>query len=108
MGVDTQAEVVAGNEALFRRVNEAIERGVWPGEQPSAFRCECARSGCAELLSLTHEKYEAVRSNPRRFIVVPGHEDSRFEDVVERDARWAIVEKRGQAGALAEAADPRS
>jgi hypothetical protein len=57
---------VARNETLFREVNEAIERGQWPGEQdsPAAFRCECARLDCNELVSLTPREYERVRSRP--------------------------------------------
>jgi hypothetical protein len=65
---------VAGNEALFREVNEAIERGQWPGEEdsPAAFRCECARLDCNKLVSLTPREYERVRATPRRFLVIPG------------------------------------
>jgi hypothetical protein len=64
---------VAGNEALFRKVNEAIERGQWPGEEdsPAAFRCECARLDCNKLISLTPREYKRVRATPRRFLVIP-------------------------------------
>lgn len=103
-----RAEVVAGNEALFRRINEAIERGRWPGEEPGAFRCECAQRGCSELLDLGHSEYETVRANPRRFIVAAGHSDPRHENVVEARDRYLVVEKRGQAALIAEATDPRS
>jgi hypothetical protein len=107
MGATEREGIVAGNEALFRRVNEAIDRGRWPGEDASAFRCECAQSGCSELLDLGREQYEGVRAHPRRFVVAPGHEEPRFELVVERQPRHVVVEKRGQAGAIAEATDPR-
>ena len=38
---------IAGNEAVFRDVNEALQAGRWPGEEasPVAFRCECAEVG---------------------------------------------------------------
>jgi riboflavin synthase len=64
---------VAANEVRFRGVNEAIERGRWPGEEdkPVGFRCECARLGCNQVIELT------------------------------------VVEKRDQAGTVAEASDPR-
>ena len=102
-------EIVAGNEAMHRRVNEAIERGRWPGEtEPTSFRCECARRGCSRLLELSREQYEAVRSNSRRFIVVPGHEEEAVETVVETHPDYIVVEKRGQAGRLADVTDPRA
>ena len=100
---------MAGTEAAFRRVNEAIERGRWPGERGSAaFRCECANEGCTELVELTADEYERVRSNPRRFVVVPGHESPEIEDVVETHAGFLVIEKRGQAAQVAEATDPRT
>src|SRR4051794_35996897 len=99
MSDEGREQVVAGNETMYRRVNEAIERGRWPGEaRPSSFRCECARTGCSELVELTHDQYEHVRSNPRLFIVVPGHEEPAFEDVVETYEDYLVVEKRGHAG----------
>lgn len=107
---DERDEVIALNEAVHRKLNEAIERGRWPGEdQQSAFRCECARRGCARMLQLSHEEYERLRAHPRRFALAMGHEDPAVEDVVESHLpRYLVVEKRGQAGRLAEETDPRS
>jgi hypothetical protein len=101
---------VAGNEELFREVNEAIERGRWPGEEdsPAAFRCECARLDCNKLVSLTPREYERVRATPRRFVVVPGHEVKDLEKVVETGGDYVVVEKLDEAGHLAEASDPRT
>lgn len=96
------------NEALFREINEAIERGQWPGEpEPAGFRCECAQLGCTRILELTVEAYEGVRAHPRRFIVADGHEQPAVEDVVERAPGYLVVEKRDEAGEVAEATDPR-
>jgi hypothetical protein len=72
------------------------------------FRCECARLGCNVLLPLAVSDYERVRANPRRFIVVDGHEVPDVEVVVERHGDYAIVEKVEAAGEEAEARDPRS
>lgn len=100
--------IAAGTEAVHRIINEAIERGRWPGEDAHvAFRCECARAGCTQLIRMTTAEYEDVRSNSRRFVVLPGHEDGRFEDVVERHVNYVVVEKRGEAGREVEASDPR-
>jgi len=97
------------NESVFRDVNEGIERGQWPGESDAVgFRCECAQLGCNLLVNLTLVEYEGVRANPRRFLVVPGHELSSIESVVETQAGYVVVEKRDEAGEKAQAADPRS
>jgi len=100
---------VAANESAFREVNEAIERGVWPGEEDSlvAFRCECASLECDQLLELTPHEYECVRAESRRFLLVGGHELPDVETVVQSYERYVVVEKRGAAGEQAEASDPR-
>ena len=101
---------IAANEALFREVNEAIERGVWHGEEgaAAAFRCECARLDCNQLVSITPRDYEHVRAYPRRFVVLPGHEQGEVEIVVESGDDYFVVEKRLEAGRLTDASDPRS
>jgi hypothetical protein len=100
---------LARNEAVFREINEGIERGRWPGEEDSlvGFRCECARLGCNELLELTVREYESVRANGRRFIITPGHERLDVEIVVETRTGYLVVEKLDQAGEAADATDPR-
>ena len=101
---------VANNEAVFREVNEAIERGHYPGEQdsPTAYRCECASLDCNGLVSLTPREYERVRRRSRRFVLLPGHEIPAVETVVATGDGYVVVEKRDEAGRLAEASDPRS
>jgi hypothetical protein len=101
---------MAANEALFRGVNEAIERGVWHGEEQSAaaFRCECARLDCNQLVSIAPGEYVLIRAYPRRFLVLPGHENPEIESVVETHEGYVVVEKRDEAGELADASDPRS
>jgi hypothetical protein len=101
---------LAANEDVFRKVNEGIERGQWPGEPttPVSFRCECAQLGCNMLLSLTLEEYERVRSHPRRFLVLRGHELPGIERVVEVNGEYAVVEKTGDGGDEAKARDPRA
>ena len=100
---------IAANESAFRDINEAIERGQWPGESgaPVAFRCECARFGCNQMIELSVTEYQAVRRHPRRFFVTPGHELPEVETVVDRRPGYVVVEKRGAAGEAAERRDPR-
>lgn len=107
---DNVQERLGANEAVFREINEGIERGQWPGEEdtPIGFRCECARLGCNELVELSVTKYERVRSNPHRFIVLPGHERLDVETVVERHEGYLIVEKFEEAAEQARETDPRS
>jgi hypothetical protein len=108
--VDDEAQRrVAANEALLRQVNEAIERGQWPGEEKErvGFRCECAQLGCDQVVELTPREYEQVRAHPRRFVLVNGHEVPAEEVVVESGAGWVVVQKQERAGEVSEATDPR-
>jgi hypothetical protein len=46
------------------------------------FMCECGQEDCSEPLEVTHGRYEAVRGDPRRFLVLPGHKDLDIARVV--------------------------
>jgi hypothetical protein len=103
-------ERAARNEALFREVNEQVR--TLSASQPSApeallIICECSDETCTERVSLPVAVYESVRADSRRFVVVPGH-DNDFEHVVDRSDGYAIVEKEGHAGRVAEETDPRT
>jgi hypothetical protein len=106
---DELQERLSANESVFREINEGIERGQWPGEEQAlvSFRCECARLGCNDLIELSLQGYELVRANPRRFIVLPGHERPEVETVVAREPGYLVVEKLDQAAEKAEESDPR-
>lgn len=101
---------VARNESIAREVNEAIEQGRGPADvrAPVAFRCECGRLGCNKLIEVTMGDYERVRSHPRQFLIVIGHEQPEFETVVYAGENYSVVEKQDEAGREAEARDPRS
>jgi len=101
---------VARNESIARDVNEAIEHGRGPADVQSkvAFRCECGRLGCNKLVEVTMGEYERVRSHPRQFLIVHGHEQPEFETVVYAGEDFSVVEKQDEAGREAEARDPRS
>ena len=98
-------ERVGFNEATFRKVNEGIERG--SDDDRVAFRCECGRLGCNQLIELSLADYEAVRAHPRRFFLLATHELLEVERVVERHDDYHVVEKLGEAGDIAERTDPR-
>jgi hypothetical protein len=109
---EAQQERLARNEALFREVNERIreagERFRDPPAQEYEFFCECPDTSCVERVALTLAEYEAIRQDPRRFLVAPGHEVPEIEHVVAQEEPATIVEKDGPAGAMAELLDPRA
>lgn len=100
-------ERAARNEALFREVNEQIRDldSRFGSGGASIFVCECADDGCAARLSIPRAAYAAVRANPRRFVVAPGHENLDLETVVERPDGYFVVEKYGTPGRIAERLD---
>ena len=103
----TVGERVGHNESVLREINERIESGRWRGEEPGAFRCECASLRCTELVELTLAEYEEIRSHSRWFLLSPGHELEGQERVIRRADGHIVVEKIGDAGKQAAAEDPR-
>ncbi len=99
------------NEALFREVNEEIQ-GInrsFRGVDTMGVLCECGSPTCADQLEIGIADYQRVRSDSRLFIIVPGHEIPEFETVIERTARYSVVQKHaGVASDVAEETDPRS
>jgi hypothetical protein len=98
----------ARNEALFREVNENIadlEERHGTSTSQAVFICECASDECTDQLPVDIETYRRVRENPRRFVIVPGHDDVAVERVVEEHPGYAIVEKTGAAGDVAAHSD---
>lgn len=108
--MDLTEERAGRNEALFREVNEQVRRLNERSDQTTEsadFVCECSLDTCAERVQVPLRSYEAVRAHPRRFIVLPGH-DNDFEHIVERSDGYCVVEKEGVAAQIAERNDPRS
>jgi hypothetical protein len=104
---------IAENEARFRDANEHIEKAVLRLEADAAtlpFVCECGRPDCLETMRLTIDEYEQARDNPRCFICSPGHEivGANLGRVLRETTKFVIVEKIGDAGAVAAQRDPRS
>jgi hypothetical protein len=110
MPLDWRRERIAKNEASFREINERLEQGLHElrdGPDLVEFVCECGEPSCAGLVRLTLDEYEAVRSDPRRFAVLPGHLFPDAERSVRRTDRFEVVEKIGEAVRIAERTDPR-
>ena len=95
---------VGENEAMWRQINELAppEEGVM-----NLVFCECGLVTCTERISVTADEYEQVRRTATAFIVAPGHELPEVEHVVESNERFRVVEKEGEAAAVAVRTDPR-
>jgi hypothetical protein len=101
----------ARTQSLYRDVNEQIRQAqarMGPGGDEYEVICECCVDGCADRLRLTPAEYELVRAGPNRFVVAPGHVNLDIEQVVERNARFEVVEKLGAGAAFAARNDPRA
>jgi hypothetical protein len=96
----------AENQSLFREVNERIEE-LRPPSTFVEFVCECSTDPCNEMVELTQQEYAALRSDPNRFAVSPGHVVPEAENVVDRTDRYEIVAKLGAGVPVAERLDPR-
>lgn len=97
---------VARNQALLREVNERIAE-VSEAVGEVEFICECADLSCQALLDMSMVEYEAIRSSPVRFPVLPGHVVPDVERVVEERGSYAVVEKIGKAAEVSAKLDPR-
>ena len=97
---DYTKQRLAANESLFRDLNEHI-KGVADDlgglDHPYAFVCECSHARCSARITATLREYESVRLQSDRFLVVGGHEIPEIERVVDRNSRFATVEKLGEA-----------
>ncbi len=102
------------NESRYRNLNERMEphnaAHVWVDPPMPDWVCECASTECMKPVRLTFAEYEAVRAEPTRFFVLPDEEHLSLavERVVERNERYWVVEKIGEAAEVSEQLDPRS
>ena len=106
--LDLTRKRIGENQSRFRDENERIEataeRLAIPGHVP--FICECPDPACTEIVRLTLDEYEDVRSEPRRFFAMPGHQGASLQlgaAIVVADCdSYVVVEKIGVAGEVAE------
>jgi len=101
----------ARNEDRFRRLNERLHALSEHAQREQLamaterFVCECAQGNCTTVVELTTDEYESVRATPTRFLVCPdaAHTSPDLEEIVERQDRYWVVQKMGEAGIEAEA-----
>jgi hypothetical protein len=113
--VSVSEERIARNEALFREFNERVEDVAETFDLRDegdslriGFVCECGNLDCLERLDLTRAAYEEVRSDAKRFVVAPGHEDMKIARVLAHEEGYLVVEKIDEAAEVAIEHDPRS
>jgi hypothetical protein len=109
--VDERQRRIGKNEALFREVNERIERvteSLQLTTERIAILCECADGSCTERIEVSLPEYERVRQDSTLFFVSIGHEKPDVESVVEQNEEYDVVRKKeGPAAELARELDPR-
>ena len=105
-------EVIARNDATFRAANERIRDVAEEQEMTELvpFICECAAEECTEIVRLSLDEYAAVRKEPTHFVNALGHHVAArgAAEIVDENDRYAVVQKVGRAGEVAEDLDPRS
>jgi hypothetical protein len=105
--VSLSDERLAKNEIHFREVNERLDDMATSWSKTTDYLCECSETSCVEIVALTNDEYERVRSRATVFVVVPGHERPEIEKVVEANEGFMLVEKVVAVEEIIEA-DPRS
>lgn len=100
------------NEAAFREINERMAGlNATFAEFTDRFSivCECDDVACLDQLSVRPDEYEAIRSSPTLFAVVPGHDSPMVETIVEKRDEYHVVEKKaGDPARIAVATDLRT
>jgi hypothetical protein len=89
------AERAAENEATFRLANEVLAQRATelrPAEERMPYICECEDERCTEILQLMGAEYEAVRAHPRRFVLIPGHQQP-DDCVLQEEPGFTVIEK---------------
>ena len=100
----------ARNQVLFRQVNERLEELAATFQDVAGttlFACECADLCCIEQIKMTLDEYEAIRSEPNQFLVLPGHVVHDVENIVREGGGFVVVAKIGESASLAAETDPR-
>lgn len=104
-------ESAARNEADSRYANENLEKAqqYLRSSEDLQIICECGRPGCGELLSITKNEYDELRSDPTHFAISIDHLLPSVDRVVRQTGGFAVVEKRpGTPQDVAKKEDPRS
>jgi 5-bromo-4-chloroindolyl phosphate hydrolysis protein len=112
VGIDDRQRRLGRNEALFREVNERIERvsqKLQVATESFKILCECGDTSCTDQLEVSLPEYERIRRDPTLFFVRPGHEQAEVDDAIEHTENYDVVRKKpGEAAEVARDLDPRA
>lgn len=96
------ARKLATNQSTFRTSNERLGRAAYghrfEPRQRVPFSCECGDENCYEIVMLSLEEYEHVRSHPTWFLLVAGHEDDEVTHEPDRGRRAGLRGRREDRG----------
>jgi hypothetical protein len=92
--VDDPEQRPAENREVFRRANQeldasASEMGL---SGPRPYLCECNDARCTRTMLIDGADYTDVRTNPDRFVVLPGHDEGLA--VIDDGGEYVVVERR--------------
>jgi hypothetical protein len=97
MAAPTERETrAAQNELVFRAVNEQILKMTDRFRQQLSdidIVCECADTACVGTIRINAEDFVKIERTEASFLVLPGHEDERIEQVVDRRDDYVVVWK---------------
>ena len=106
--LDARRLRAAKSQSLLREVNEPVSMAEKLGPvREIDLACECIDETCTQRVTMTVGDYEAVRSNPNTFLVLPGHDVPELEEVVREEPNYVVVSKVGAGMPVAEKLDPR-
>lgn len=87
------------NEIIFREANENIRQFIeeTTGKKNEAVRfyCECSNMKCKGRISISTNEYKQAHKSQKHFIVIPGHEVTKIEKVLNKSAKFNVVQKFG-------------
>jgi hypothetical protein len=100
------------NEAIFRKFNERMQKRINEinkkandGKEllaernstiPMYFFCECADEKCQNQIKISPATYNKIHEDNSKFIIAPGHEIAKIEDVTDKQPDYYVVKKHIQ------------
>jgi hypothetical protein len=82
----------ARNQELFRELNNAISKLRYSSSF-NEYVCECGLKTCLGTITLTTRQCEQIRSDPTRFVVLPGHWSKKHERIVGEGRGYQLVQR---------------
>jgi hypothetical protein len=97
------------NEATFRDLNGRMQKSLNRANEdvdatyrthtnhratmPMYFFCECSDEKCQKQIKISPQAYDKIHKDNAKFILIPGHEIGKIENVVEKYPEYYVVKK---------------